>query len=220
VVATGLNEGAAGTFSVHRPDPGQAVHSLAEIAVTLAGVPATVLEVGWMVSPTALGDREPRLFVHAWRGDEACPHRCGFALMAGAPRVPGDALPPGHDVRLELSRRDDGWWVIVDGRDIGRFEAGAATSSAATNVQWFGELLFTGGTPVAEMGSGRRPPDEGAARVDELCVRPSRGDVCSAPAALRIQETDPEAYPVRVEGRDRLRYGGGAEAVRPRPPPS
>ena len=214
VVATGRNEGAAGTFSVHRPDPGQAVHSLAEIAVTLAGVPATVLEVGWMVSPTTLGDRQPRLFVHAWRGDEVCPRRCGFALMAGAPRVPGDALSPGHEVRLELARRDDGWWVVVDGRDIGRFDAGPS----ATSVQWFGELLFTTGIPAGEMGSGIPPPDESAAHVDGLCVRPDNADLCSAPAALRTQETDPEAYPVRIEGRDRFRYGGGA--VRPRPPPS
>jgi hypothetical protein len=190
------------------------VHSLAEIAVTLAGVPATVLEVGWMVSPSTLGDRESRLFVHAWRGDEACPHRCGFALMAGAPRVPGDALVPGRDVRLELSRRVDGWWVVVDGRDIGRFDSGPP----ATSVQWFGELLFTGGAPTGEMGSGRPPPDEGAARIDHLCVRRSKEDVCSAPAKLETQQTDPEGYPLRVEGRDGIRYGGGA--VRPRPPPS
>jgi hypothetical protein len=215
VAATGPNEGAAGTFSVHRPDSGQAVHSLAELAVTLAGVPATVLEVGWMVSPTAFGDHEPRLFVHAWRGDEACPRRCGFALMSGAPRAPGEALLPGRDVGLELSRRDDGWWVVVDGRDIGRFDAGPP----ATSVQWFGELLFTGGAPAGEMGSGRRPPDEGAARVEGLCIRSGRGEFCSAPKALEVQQTDPEAYPVRVEGRDRIRYGGGA-AVRPRPPPS
>jgi len=215
VAATGPNEGAAGTFSVHRPDPGQAVHSLAELAVTLAGVPATVLEVGWMVSPTALGDREPRLFVHAWRGDAACPQRCGFALMAGAARVPGDALSPGRDVRLELSRRDDGWWVVVDGNDIGRFDSGPP----ATSVQWFGELLFAGGAPIGEMGSGHRPPDEGAARVEGLCVRPGKGDPCSAPAKLETQETDPDGYPVRIESRDRIRYGGGG-AVRPRPPPS
>lgn len=214
VVATGRNEGAAGTFSVHRPDPGQAVHSLAELAVTLAGVPATVLEVGWMVSPTALGDREPRLFVHAWRGGDACPQRCGFALMEGAVRIPGDAFPPGRDIRLELVRRDDGWWVMIDGRDIGRFDPGPP----ATSAQWFGELLFTGGVPVGEMGSGLPPPDEGAARVEGLCVRRSKGDVCSGPAKLEAQQTDPEAYPVRVEGRDRIRYGGGA--VRPRPPPS
>ena len=221
MVATGLNEGAGGTFSVHRPDPGQAVHSLAELAVTLAGSPATVLELGWMVSPSVFGDREPRLFVHAWRGGEACPHRCGFALMAGADRVPGDALRPGSDVRLELSRRPDGWWVVVDGRDVGRFDAGPPTRAAATHVQWFGELLFTAGVvPAGEMGSGRPPPDEGAARVEALCVRARSGEPCTAPAALQRQQTDAEAYPVRIEGRERFRYGGGGAVLRPRPPPS
>jgi hypothetical protein len=136
--------------------------------------------------------------------------------MSGAARVPGDALVPERDVRLELSRRDDGWWVVVDGQDLGRFDP----APAATSAQWFGELLFTAGTPIGEMGNGRRPPDEDAARIDGLCVRRGRSDLCSAPAALRLQETDPETYPVRVEGRDRIRYGGGAEAVRPRPPPS
>ena len=208
VAATGPNRGGAGTFSVHRPDTRGHQHSLAELAVTLAGAPATVLEVGWMVAPSLLGDGAPRLFVHAWRGTEPCPSRCGFAPAQGPGLAPGQALEPGHSIELQLLRRDDGWWVLADGREVGRFDLAATGTSPGIAVQWFGEVLLAGRGAPAQMGSGYPPPDPLAARVDRLCVVDGAGGGCSPPARLEARPTDPWRYPVVLEGTERFDYGG------------
>ena len=237
--------GAGARLSIELPATAAPDHSLAEVSLHLGPEERDILEVGWEVAPRRYADAVPHLFVHRWIDGRPCEGDCG--LRRWSPR-----LFPGMPLGAWAGRMVGvGWllwqgraWAWVDGEWLGAFDLAPRNSRLASMAQWFGEVFFVHAPPRVAMGNGRSVREPAAARFDRVCDVPPDADGCVVRSARFPRVTEPDRYPLRVDGPGGFRYGGPGEApagvgpapttdvdgaasgtaaparLRPRPPPS
>jgi hypothetical protein len=222
--ASGPSVGLAAWVSVERPWTAADEHSIAELSAEIGSDARHVVEVGWRVAPGKYGDEAPHLFVFSWsHGQPGCYDRCGFVPFPGG-IAPGTSLERevGRQIALGLVLVDGNWWAWMGDRWIGHFPASlwaARPFVHAASVQWFGEVYTPRDRPLSAMGSGRRPGEDGAASIRALCLVDLERWQC-LPTEVSVEANAPELYGSELLPDGSLRYGGPAEMLRPRQPPS
>lgn len=208
--------GASARMSQHNPDvPRGDFHSLVELAVSSADG-ADYVEVGWTVDPLVnRGDRRnPHLFVFHWvDGEPTCYNGCGWVQVSKS-RVPGmrlDITEVPQDYAIEF--RDGNWWVRYQREWIGYFPGSLWDNSftAASGVDWFGEVATSRPRPCADMGWLDFGSSNGpyVARMMSLTwILPQQLGEVDAPLATRTIVTDPTAYDLGSATAGLVEYGG------------
>lgn len=157
------------------------------------------VEVGWTVDPLEFGSDNPtlpHLFVFRWvngawtQDGKSCYDGCGFVSKSKV-FYPGQVIPAGTVLRLEIARVDGNWQIIVNDIEIGYFPGrlwpqGAFDKIAVT--QWFGEVAAGSAQPCTRMGdgvpgtstTGTRPDWIALMTLDKHLVAPSLGEVTKA----------------------------------------
>lgn len=204
IIATG----AAVTISQAAPTVGPSdYHSLAELAVESADG-QQIVEAGWIVAPSQIGDAYPHLFVYHWvNGAETCYNGCGYVPIAGTTVNAGSRLPTGRTGRFRVSFANNQWQIRYNGTEIGYFPESLwqGTYKQAGLIQVFGEVAAAStGQPHSQMGNGILGSKTGSAKLSSFALF----GTSASPKLATYAYGDPSAYNYGGATATGLRFGG------------
>jgi hypothetical protein len=180
-------------------------HTLAELALQSADG-KQIVEVGWNVDRVVNGDDDPHLFVYHWvNRQESCYNKCGFEQYSSNVK-PGDTLAYDVTKKFGIQYANGAWWIAFDSEWVGYFPEKLWNDedikfNRSGFLQVFGEAAVSGTQSCSDMGNGKTPEKDVAARISSVAF-------INGPAvALSIRSTTDQFAVNAVSGRT-FRYGG------------
>jgi hypothetical protein len=163
--------GASVRMSQHRPEiNATSPHSVMELSVQSEDGRQTV-EVGWTVdSAVNKGSTEPHLFVFHWvDGVPTCYNECGFVSTSDKVK-PGDPVTVGEIGTYSIESKSGNWNISYNGEEVGYFPGGlwATGFGGPKIIQAFGEVATSEYETCADMGSGTKAGQPGAATISQF----------------------------------------------------
>ena len=132
-------------------------HSLTELAIESANH-QQIVEIGWIVAPSANGDSLPHLFVYHWvNGHQTCYNGCGFVPLSTTYSA-GGLVKVGAVGTYGIQYTNSEWLLSYNGSALGYFPESiwGGTFSELGEVQVFGEVASPSATaPETQMGNGK-----------------------------------------------------------------